>query len=445
MARHYFTLRISNSECLGFRLTEESLSHYFAISYNQGGVNRMSVAQRKQHFMEHEQMDFEVQTLLGSCHYGAADAGEILATIERIPSADFEKWYQEWFAAAARLQRIAENCASSGHRVSARKTFLRAAAYFAASIIFIDGTEDPSRGVAAWKRHLACWEQFCFCLDPPAEVLSIPYENIRMPGYFFRPDMAGGPWATIIFNNGSDGATCGMWTFGVAAALERGYAALVFDGPGQNSMLWLQNVPFRHDWEEVITPVVDCLYQRKDVDTNRIALSGISQGGYWILRALAFEHRIAAGIADPGVMDVSASFLRELPQDMLDLLDAGKEREFNEAMDEGLKYVGREVRQTLEWRMKPYMAKSYHHLFNTVRQYNVRDVIGQIQCPMFIADPDDEQFWPGQSQEVYEALACPKALVRFTAEEGANWHCEPKARGLYDQRMFDWLATAMPS
>ena len=59
---------------------------------------------------------------------------------------------------------------------------------------------------------------------------------------------------------------------------------------------------------------------------------------------------------------------------------------------------------------------------------------------MFIADPEDEQFWPGQSQEVYEALDCPKTIVRFMAAEGANWHCEPQARSLYDQRVFDWLA-----
>jgi len=114
------------------------------------------------------------------------------------------------------------------------------------------------------------------------------------------------------------------------------------------------------------------------------------------------------------------------------------------AMEEGLRQSGDAVRQNVEWRMKPYLAKSYYHWFKKVRQYNVRDVIRQIQCPLFIADPDDEQFWPGQSQEVYDALVCPKILVRFTAEEGANWHCEPKARALYDQRMFDWLATAMP-
>ena len=94
-------------------------------------------------------------------------------------------------------------------------------------------------------------------------------------------------------------------------------------------MLWLQNIPFRPDWEKVITPVVDFLLQRQDIDPQRIALSGISQGGYWVLRALAFEHRIAAGMVDPGVMDVSVTFFRELPPEMRDLLDTGAEKEFN--------------------------------------------------------------------------------------------------------------------
>ncbi|MEA3456922.1 MAG: prolyl oligopeptidase family serine peptidase, partial [Campylobacterota bacterium] len=229
-----------------------------------------------------------------------------------------------------------------------------------------------------------------------------------------------------------------------AAALERGYAALVFDGPGQNAMLWLQHTPFRFDWEKVITPVVDYLCMREDIDASQIALSGISQGGYWILRALAFEHRIAAGIADPGVMDVSRSFFRELPPEMRQMLDAEEEEQFNKAMEEGIREAGDKVRQMVEWRMKPYMTTSLYQQFKLVESYNVSDIIDQIECPIFIANPDNEQFWPGQSKEVYNALKCPKTIVRFTADEGANWHCEPKARALYDQRMFDWLATVMP-
>jgi hypothetical protein len=34
--------------------------------------------------------------------------------------------------------------------------------------------------------------------------------------------------------------------------------------------------------------------------------------------------------------------------------------------------------------------------------------------------------------------------VHFTADEGANFHCQPMARLLTDQRMFDWLATRLP-
>jgi hypothetical protein len=399
----------------------------------------------KQYFLQHEQMDFEIQIILGSCFYGCADAGEVLSTVERIREGDFESWYGEWCATAERLERSAGECAASGNDVSARQAYLRASCYYAASLSMIDGTDDPSRRVPTWKKHMDCFDAFCARLSPPAEKIEIPYESTPMPGYLFKPDDSAGPFATVIFNNGSDGPTVAMWSSGVAAALQRGYAALVFDGPGQNAMLWLHEVPFRPDWEKVITPVVDFLVAREDVDPARIALSGISQGGYWVLRALAFEHRIAAGIADPGVIDVSAAVVAKYPPEMLQLVDDGKKEDFDNMMTEGLKYMEPAMRQMVQWRMKPYGTQSFYEWITMSRQYQARDVIAQIRCPMFIADPDDEQFWPGQPQEVYGALTCPKTIVRFTREEGANWHCEPKARSLYDQRMFDWLATVMPT
>jgi len=405
----------------------------------------MNEAKPKQYFLKHEQMDFEIQAVLGGCYYGAAEVGEILATADRIREGDFESWYQAWVATAERVQGYADQCAESGQPVSARRAYLRAASYFAASITMIDGTKDPSRREPTWKRHLACWDEFCARLNPPAETILIPFENTPMPGYFFRPAASGGPWATVIFNNGSDGPTSCMWASGVAGALERGYAALVFDGPGQNSMLWLNNVPFRYDWEKVITPIVDYLQGRKDVRADRLALSGISQGGYWILRALAFEHRIAAGIADPGVMDVFSTMASSLPPEMMQLLETGPESDFNGYMDQAISQMGDAARQNVHWRMRPYCTDSYYQWMKAAQRFHARDVIKQIQCPVFIADPENEQFWPGQSQEVYDALVCPKTIVRFTAEEGANWHCEPKARSLYDQRMFDWLATVMPA
>ncbi len=60
-------------------------------------------------------------------------------------------------------------------------------------------------------------------------------------------------------------------------------------------------------------------------------------------------------------------------------------------------------------------------------------------CPMLIADPEGEAFWPGQSQQHYDALKGPKELVRFTTSEGADLHVEPKALALRSQVFFDWL------
>ena len=56
-------------------------------------------------------------------------------------------------------------------------------------------------------------------------------------------------------------------------------ATFPVDGPGQQSMLFERQVPFRHDWEAVLTPVVDALSQRDDVDEGALLAYGVSQGG----------------------------------------------------------------------------------------------------------------------------------------------------------------------
>jgi hypothetical protein len=56
---------------------------------------------------------------------------------------------------------------------------------------------------------------------------------------------------------------------------------------------------------------------------------------------------------------------------------------------------------------------------------------------MLICDPEHEGFWPGQSRQLYDRPSCPKSLVKLTAAERADRHCEPKAPGLRAQRIFE--------
>ena len=104
-----------------------------------------------------------------------------------------------------------------------------------------------------------------------------------------------------------------MWVDGGAAASERGYHWMTFDGPGQQSTWFEKGIPFRPDWEAVLGPVADAMTARADVDSDHMAVIGVSQAGFWIPRALAFEHRFAAAVADPGVVDVSARGPRSCP------------------------------------------------------------------------------------------------------------------------------------
>jgi hypothetical protein len=388
--------------------------------------------------------DFEFVMLLNlvATYYKGAEVGECLSTAARIKSGDYEGWYREWRATADRVRGLAEKSAAAGHRRSASETFLRASMYYNTAISFLDGTSDPSRFLPTWKAHRECFDEAAACFDPPFEKVEIPYEGTTLPGYVFKVDESDRPRPLLILNNGSDGPISAMYLQGGAAAIERGYNALAFDGPGQGAALYLQGLHFRPDWEKVVTPVVDFVLERSDVDPERVAIQGVSQGGYWVPRAVAFEHRIAAAIADPGVFDVATVWTEKLPKRMQKLLEEGEKEKFDRDM-EWAEWFSKSLRTTLQFRMRPFGTDSPYEAFKMAQKYTLDGVADKIQCPTLITDPENEQFWPGQPRRLYDALTSLKELVTFTAAEGADLHCEPKALGLRDQRVFDWLAETL--
>ena len=246
----------------------------------------------------------------------------------------------------------------------------------------------------------------------------------------------------VILNTGADGLEKSMYVLGGAGALARGYNCLILNGPGQGDSLWVRKLYFRPDWEKVITPVVDAMLRHREVDPKRIALVGVSQGGYWVPRALAFEHRIAAGVADPGVWDMSDAWLRNLPKIVRDPLDAGKKTQFDQMLQMGTASNAR-AKAMLRFRMRPFGMTSYYDAFHAVREYNLSEVASRIRCPMLITDPEGEQFFPGQARKLYDALECPKAIVHFTREQGADQHCEVAAPGYRDYCIYNWLDDAL--
>jgi hypothetical protein len=396
-------------------------------------------------FFKDESFNFQTEVTLGATYHQAADVGEVLATVERIRNGQAQSWVDEWSATADRLAGEATASAETGRSQSAARQFLRASMYYSVASNVADGTGDPTLFARLWGKHRAAWDRFVDLTDLQIEQIEIPYEATTLPGYFFRSGPAGEPRRTLIYNNGSDGPVTGAWVQGVADALDRGWNAVTFDGPGQNAALIRQHLTFRPDWEKVITPVVDHLLTRKDVDAGKIALLGVSQAGYWVTRSVAFEHRIAAAVVDPGVIDVSTTMYGQIPHFLARMIDAGEQEKFDKDMELALRFSP-STRSMMAFRMRPYGATSAYKFFAAARAYALTDeVIGQITCPVLVTDPDNEQFWPGQSRRLYDKLPAGKMLIRFTEEEGADSHCEPAANGIRGERIFDWLDQHIPA
>ena len=258
-----------------------------------------------------QSFSFETLRALGYAPYGGADIGEVTSTAARIPDGDETAWYSEWRALAERVHADADRSAAEGHPVSARESYLRASNYYRLCEFYlrVDSSNDPEvREVG--QLSVDSFARAAQLMNPSPKQVKIPYEGTTLPGWWVPADLGtahptggdrDGPRPTLLFHGGFDSTEEELYFSGGAAAARRGYHVLAFAGPGQGSALRDQKLLFRPDWDAVVTPAVDWLRARRDVDPDRIALMGMSFGGLLAPRAAATEHRLAALIAYDGL------------------------------------------------------------------------------------------------------------------------------------------------
>lgn len=205
-----------------------------------------------------------------------------------------ERW-DDWCAGFSALARehveIGDEAHAAGRTRTAGNAYVRAASiYHWASFYFV---HDQSQFRAALEAAAACYRKAAPLVDPPMELLEIPFENVKLPGYLRKP--AGVAKAPIaVFCPGGDSTKEELYDLG-QHIVERGMAFLAFDGPGQG--LVSTQLKMRSDYEVVIRAVVDHVAARSDVDAARLAVGGISYGGLFACRAAAFDERVRAAVS----------------------------------------------------------------------------------------------------------------------------------------------------
>ena len=401
-------------------------------------------------------LDFETLFAFGSAGYGCAEFGELVTAVNQVNTAgaSYQTYYDAFFALARRTEALAADERAAGHTASARSAYLRASTYYDMCLYFILGTAARAQEADAYAATERCWQGASQLSDPPFEQVRIPYEDSWLPGWLLRPDDRPVRRPTVVLNNGADSQSVALYAFGGAAAIERGYNALIFEGPGQGSMLFERQVPFRPDWENVITPVVDYLRSRPDVDRARIALSGWSMGGELVIRAAAFEHRLAAVVADPGILSLWLVFQTGYSPIASLFADGATKEQVNTAWQrEIVPKLNAVDRYILAKRSEPYgrqfllaaragqVFSDLYDLGTTGMQFSCAEVVDRVTAPTLVTSYQYDQYVTPASQgtELYEKLPSRKQYHYFSAAEAAQYHCAPMAPQTRNQVVYDWL------
>ncbi|WP_405452712.1 alpha/beta hydrolase family protein [Streptomyces erythrochromogenes] len=399
--------------------------------------------------------DFAGLLALGAAGMHASEVGEVLTAVNTINAAGLsEQTYTDTFRSwGDRLAAPPAAGRDGGGTPSQTRRFrsLRAAQYYAQALFYVLGTDKPSDEEAVYRSGRKAWDTFARLCTPAAVTDSVPWGKTRLPLWFFRPDGPAERRPTVILTNGSDGQNLDMWTYGVSAALDRGWNALVYDGPGQGQLLFVEEIPFTTRWETVVTPIVDWLLRREDVDGERIALTGLSMGGNLAPRAAAFEHRLAACVAMPGCLSPWLGFDKELR----DIVTPDKEetnRIWNEDVVPELspqeaftvkKRFEIFARQALRQAREGKVLTDLWTPAQVAIGLDITKLVGRIKAPTLVLDYDFEQFYPGQPREMYELLRTRREYVKLTKATGAQLHCSPMAPQQHCEVVFDWLADVL--
>jgi dienelactone hydrolase len=212
------------------------------------------------------------------------------------PDAAGTKAFREtWASMADKLCAQAEEDEARGRLISAGDKYGRAATYYlTAERLQAHGAEGR---LELYRRFLDVFARGIRLAGENCERVEIPYGERHLSGLYVRAEGVNGPAPILVQINGLDSTKEMKYRVGLPAWLaKRGVASLVIDQPGTGEALRLHGMHAVYNSELWASKVVDWLETRSDVDPKRIGLEGVSLGGYYCPRAVAFEPRFACGV-----------------------------------------------------------------------------------------------------------------------------------------------------
>lgn len=382
--------------------------------------------------------DFAVRCVLSGAAYGMAEVGEVLTAAEHVADGNVDAWFDVWTRLGERCDAIATNAERASHRVSAASASLRAANYRFAGFYYVLGTQRASEHRAAWQAHRDSFDRYVACRPEMIEPFLVRFDDVDLRAWRFRATGAGERHPVLLIHNGLGSPISDVCMTGALDAVQRGWDAIVFDGPGQGHARFVDELGPVDDWGRVGTAMVDATVGLGGVDAERIVASGIADGGYLAAVHAASDPRIAALVCDPGVVRPIASVLGGLPADVVEAFAAGTPVTPMADRDDATRFAFAKL-------VEQWPGSSPDDVLARLALWDLDSLVDAIHIPTLLADPDAATAFPGQSSELAHRLGNRATLMPFTAAEGAGLDCEIGAPQLRNQRVFDWLDDTLPA
>ncbi|MFZ0201694.1 MAG: alpha/beta hydrolase [Candidatus Sulfotelmatobacter sp.] len=208
------------------------------------------------------------------------DPADVKEAFESIHTADRDEWAAGFMRVADRYFNEAKSL-EKADPAKANADYIRAWRLYSFGRWPIPASPGKQR---SYEKALEAFLAHARFMDPPLEVVHIPFEGKEIIGYLRLPKNAKRPVPLVIAINGLDSRKEDLTeSFGAILPFGIGYLAVDGPGTGQNPIKVSETA------DRMLSKVIDYAQSRPEIDKNRIAMHGVSWGAYWATKMAIVE------------------------------------------------------------------------------------------------------------------------------------------------------------
>ena len=381
---------------------------------------------------KNDDMDFMLNWTIGVSQIIGMSPSQVFNAVQGIKDGNPEGW-REGFRRQGHYQiERASAFVESKQRLAAGQFYFGAAYAYRAALQYTDPTTSDFN-----ERVLEMENAFQNGIDfvgVPMRPIEVPFESTTLPGYYLEHDKGQRP--VVMMVGGGDTFREDLFYFAGYPGWKRGYNVVMVDLPGQGKLPG-RGQHFRVDMNKPISAILEWLQTNAAVRPEKIAVYGVSGGGYFSAQAVVADDRIKAWIAATPIFDVATLFKREF----------GSALKVPGWLLTTFMRLAGSVNESAEINLKKYAWQFGTTDFKSAVEavFDQAKVVDyeRIHIPsLFLMSEGEAPELKRQTLELFKDFhqrGVDVTLREFTAAEGADGHSQVNNLRLAHLVIFDWL------